>query len=87
MSECRIKDLWAQTDRRCESVCVRLRDLSGLCQMPSTCLESLSHPAQMHKAVCVSVCMFVCVYLKIKACLVAAWSRPKKGFSAVSHSG
>lgn len=81
------KDLRAQTDRHYIYVCVSVcqRDLSGLSQMLSTCLESLSHPVQMHKALCVCVC--VCVSLKIKACLVVAWSRPKKGFSAVSHSG
>lgn len=57
------KDLRAQTDRRYIRVCVCVcqRDLSGLSQMPSTCLESLSHPVQMHKAVSVSVCVHVCV--------------------------
>ena len=89
------KDLRAQTDRRyirvcvcvCVCVCVFQGDLSGLSQMPSTCLESLSHPVQMHKAVRVCVWGCACVCLKIKARLVEARSRPEKGFSAVSHSG
>lgn len=59
------KDLRPQTDRRyicvlyiSVCVCVCQRDLSGLSQMPSTCLESLSHPVQTHKAVYVCVCVF-----------------------------